>query len=98
MERIGDLLDHTARHLGLERELRQARAVGTWDAVVSEHAPAAAGSCRLVAVEGDTLVVDADAPIVAQELRLRSPELLAAMQTAPGGLRAREIRVRVRRV
>jgi predicted nucleic acid-binding Zn ribbon protein len=98
MERIGDLLDGTARQLGLERELRQARAAGTWDAVVSEHVPAASGACRLVAVEGDILVIDADAPIVAQELRLRGPEILAAMRAAPGGLPAREIQVRVRRV
>jgi len=98
MERVSDLLDGTARRLGLERELRQARAASTWDAIVSERTPAAAGACRLVAIEGDILVVDADAPIVAQELRLRAPELMAAMRAAPGGIPAREIRVRVRHV
>jgi predicted nucleic acid-binding Zn ribbon protein len=98
MERVGDLLDATARRLGLERELQQARAAGTWEAVVAELVPAAAGASRLVAVEGDILVVDADAPIVAQELRLRSPDLLAAMRAAPGGIPAREVRVRVVRV
>jgi hypothetical protein len=41
-------------------------------------------------------VVEADAPIVAQELRLRSPEILAALAGAPGGVSAREIRFRVR--
>jgi predicted nucleic acid-binding Zn ribbon protein len=98
MERVGDLLDGTARRLGLERELRLARATTTWAAIVSELVPPAAGSCRLVAVDGDILLVDADAPIVAQELRLRAPELMAAMRAAPGGLPVRDLRIRVRRV
>jgi hypothetical protein len=51
----------------------------------------------LIRLDGFALVVEADAPIVAQELRLRSPELLEALAAAPGGLRARELRVRVRR-
>ena len=58
MERVGDLLDATARRLGLERELRQARAAGTWEAIVAELVPAAAGASKLVSVEGDVLVVD----------------------------------------
>ena len=36
------------------------------------------------------------AAIVAQELRMRSPELLAALASAPGGVRATELRIRVR--
>lgn len=96
MERIGDLLPEAARHLGLEAELRVARATATWTAIVSERAPAATGACRLVAIDGRGLVVDADAPIVAQELRLRSTELLEAFSSAPGGFRATELRVRVR--
>jgi predicted nucleic acid-binding Zn ribbon protein len=97
MERVGDLLPETARHLGLDREYRLARAAGTWEALVGERAPAAAGACRLLAVEDGALIVEADAPIVAQELRLRAPELLASFAAAPGGSRADELRVRVRR-
>lgn len=96
MERIGDLLPEAARHLGLEAELRVARATATWTAIVGELAPAATGACRLVAIDGRGLIVDADAPIVAQELRLRSTELLAAFSAAPGGFKATELRVRVR--
>jgi predicted nucleic acid-binding Zn ribbon protein len=98
MERIGDLIPAAARRLGLEEELRLARAVATWDAIVGERVPAASGSCRLVRVEGRTLVVDADEPIVAQELRMRSPELLAAFRDAPGGTPVANLRVEVRRV
>ncbi len=98
MERIGDLLPETARRLGLEDELRLARSVATWAAIVAERVPPAAGRCRVVRLAGDALVVEADAPIVAQELRIRSSELLAAFGGAPGGTRATELRVQVRRV
>ncbi len=98
MQRIGDLLPAAARELGLEAELRTARATSTWDALVAERVPAATGACRLVAIEADALLVEADQPIVAQELRLRSGELLDAFRTAPGGFSAAGLRVRVRRV
>jgi predicted nucleic acid-binding Zn ribbon protein len=98
MERIGELIPEAARRLGLEDELRLARAGATWDALVAERVPPAAGACRLVKAEGGVLLVEADAPIVGQELRLRSPELLAAFRAAPGGFAARELRVVVRRV
>ena len=98
MERIGELIPEAARRLGLEDELRLARAGATWAALVAERVPPAAGACRLVKAEGGVLVVEADAPIVGQELRLRSPELLGAFRAAPGGFPARELRVLVRRV
>jgi Dna[CI] antecedent DciA-like protein len=97
MQRIGELIPEAARHLGLEDELRLARAIATFSAIVAERAPSASGACRLIRLDGFALVVEADAPIVAQELRLRSPELLDALAAAPGGLRAHELRVRVRR-
>jgi hypothetical protein len=97
MERIGDLIPEAARRLGLEDELRSARAITTFAAIVAERIPAASGVCRLVRIDDFALVVEADAPIVAQELRMRSPELLQAFGAAPGGVRARELRIRVRR-
>jgi Dna[CI] antecedent, DciA len=98
MERIGELIPEAARRLGLEDELRLARAGATWDALVAERVPPAVGACRLVKADGGLLVVEADAPIVGQELRLRSPELLAAFRAAPGGFLVGELRVLVRRV
>ena len=98
MERLGDLLPDTARRLGLDEEMRLLRAIQTWSALVAERVPAAAGSTRLVRIDGFALVVEADAPIVAQEIRMRSSELLAAFRAAPGGLTASELRVGVRRV
>ena len=98
MERIGDLIPDAARRLGLEDELRLARATSTWAALVAELVPPAAGATRLAAIVGPAIIVEADHPIVAQELRLRSSELLAAFAAAPGGVVCRELRVTVRRV
>jgi predicted nucleic acid-binding Zn ribbon protein len=92
-DRIGDLLPAAARRLGLEDQLRLARAIATWDALVAERVPPAVGACRLLALEPDTLVVEADEPIVAAELRMRAIELLAAFTAAPGGAPARFLRL-----
>ena len=97
MSRIGDLLPDAARGLGLEDELRLSRAMATFEAIVAERVPPAAGACRVVRLDGFALIVEADAPIVAQELRLRGPELLAALAAAPGGMGLRELRILVRR-
>src|SRR5205814_9492112 len=75
MSRIGDLIPEAAAALGLADELRRGRATATFDAIVAEMAPAAHCACRAIAVEGTTLLVEADAPIVAQELRLHALDL-----------------------
>jgi Dna[CI] antecedent, DciA len=94
-DRVGDLLPEAARRLGLEDELRLARAIATWDALIAERVPPAAGSCRLVRIEPDAIVVAADEPIVAAELRMRALELLDAFAAAPAGARARHLRLLV---
>lgn len=96
MSRIGDLIPAAAAQLGLADELRRARMAATFDALVAERAPAAHGACRAVRVDGPVLVVEADAPIVAQELRLRSITILSAFRSAPGGAEVTELRVTVR--
>ncbi len=97
MRRIGELIPDAARALGLEDELRLARAIATFEAVVAERIPAAAGGCRVIRIEGFAIDVEAEAPIVAQELRLRAGELLSAFTATPGGIGVRELRVHVRR-
>jgi hypothetical protein len=96
MTRIGDLLPDAARGLGLEDELRLSRAMATFEALVAERVPPAAGACRVIRLDGFALIVEADAPIVAQELRLRATELLSAFAASPAGIGARELRVHVR--
>jgi hypothetical protein len=80
MERLADLLPGTAREFGLEDQLDQARLASAWLATVAERIPAAAGACRLVDLSQGIATIEADEPIVAQELRLRSLELLAALR------------------
>ena len=92
-DRIGDLLAEAARGLGLEDELRLARAITTWDALVAERVPPAAGACRLVRLEPDAIIVATQEPIVAAELRMRASELLDAFAAAPGGRRAHFLRL-----
>jgi hypothetical protein len=89
MTRIGDLLPDAARGLGLEDELRLSRAMATFERIVAERVPAAAGACHVARIEGFA--------IIAQELRLRAPELMAAFAASPAGGGARELRVVVAR-
>jgi Dna[CI] antecedent, DciA len=97
MVRLGDLIPDAARSLGLDDELRLSRAMATFEALVAERVPAAAGACRVVRLEGFTVDVEADAPIVAQELRLRASELLSAFAASRGGVGVTDLRVHVRR-
>jgi hypothetical protein len=97
MRRIGDLLPDAARALGLEDELRLARAAAVFAAILSERVPGTAGSARLVRISGRAVIVEVDHPIVGQEIRLRSTELLEALAAAPGGVSADEIRTVGRR-
>ncbi len=96
MRRLGDLLPAAAASLGLEEELRLARAMTAWERIVSERVPPAAGETRLIAIRGDELLVSATSGAVAAELRLRAPTLLEALAAAPNGVRARELRIAVR--
>jgi Dna[CI] antecedent, DciA len=97
MARIGDLMPQAAARLGVADELRRARAAATFDAIVAELAPAAHGACRATGLDGGALLVEADAPIVAQELRLHAPQLAEAFRAAPAGGPVTELRITVRR-
>ena len=93
VRRVGDLLPALAQQLGLEEELRYSRAMATWQRLVEERVPGAAGSSRLLEMRPPLLVVSADDASIGQELRLRSAELLEAFAAAPGGQRLLELRV-----
>ena len=97
MSRIGQLMPEAASRLGLADELRRARLLATFDAIVAELAPAAHGACRALRIDGETLIVEADAAIVGQELLLHGEDLAAAFRRAPGGAQVRQLRVAVRR-
>ena len=94
--RIGDLLPGLATQLGLDEELRAARAMSSWQRIVEELVPAATGASRVLEVRPPVLIVAADDAPTGQELRLCSTELLDAFASAPGGQRLLELRVLVR--
>jgi hypothetical protein len=85
-----------ASALGIDNELRRARQMSAWQRIVEERVPPASGASTLLDVQPPVLVVSATSPIVAQELRLRQHDLLAAFAQAPDGARLIELRVVVR--
>lgn len=93
MRRLSDLLPEAAAALGIEDDLHRARVASAWQRTIAEHVPAAVGSCRVVGLEAGGLIVAADEPAVAQELRLRAPELVAALSRAPGVGNLRGVRI-----
>jgi predicted nucleic acid-binding Zn ribbon protein len=97
MERLGDLLPDAARELGLEDELELAAAISAWQQILRQRVPAAVGSSRLVGLAQGVATVEADQPIVAQELRLRAPELTAALRSAVRSP-VRQLRIAARHV
>ena len=96
IRRVGDLLPGIAERLGLEEELRFARAMSSWQRLVEEQVPLA-GTSRLLEIRPPTLVVSAHDAAAGQELRLRSAELLDAFASVPGGQQLLELRVVIRR-
>jgi hypothetical protein len=98
MKRVGDMLTDVAASLGIGGELRLARQMSAWQRLVEEHVPAATGATTLLGVNPPALLVSASSQAVAQELRLRQAELLAAFAQAPEGVRLLELRVSIRPV
>jgi hypothetical protein len=98
MRRVGDVLPSVAAELGIDAELRLARQMAAWQRIVEERVPAASGASSLLSLQPPALVVSAASPIVAQELRLRQADLLAAFAQAPDGQKVIELRVVMRPV
>lgn len=96
MRRIVDVLPGVASELGLQEQLALSRAMASWERLVAELVPAASGASHLLSIQPPAIVVSASMPIVAQELRLRARELLSCFASAPGGVRAVELRVVIR--
>jgi predicted nucleic acid-binding Zn ribbon protein len=76
MVRIGDALGEVASHLGAGRADVVGVVFGRWDDVVG---PAIAAHVRPVRVDGVTLVVSADHPAWATQLRHLAPDILARL-------------------
>jgi hypothetical protein len=94
--RVGDMLPAVAAEMGIEGELRLARQMAAWERLVEELLPAARGASQLLDVQPPALVASAANNTIAQELRLRQSELLAAFARLPDGAHVFELRVVVR--
>jgi hypothetical protein len=90
--RLGGGIGRVLGELGidLEASLRVSRA---FEAALG---PELAPHFELVDVRGRTLEVRADSPVSSQELKLRSPQVLARLAAALGADAPTEIRVRIR--
>lgn len=79
-------------HLPLVRDAGRESVIARWDDLL----PAALrGHAQPLRWNDTTLWVRVDAPVWAQEVLLAAPQILAAVNAAAGGPRARELRTKV---
>lgn len=96
MRRLSELLPDAVRGLGIGEELAAAGRSRSWESIVAQVVPAAAGACDLGAIRPPELVVHARDAATAQELRLHGSLLLAAFGPGPDGQPLTVLRVVVR--
>jgi hypothetical protein len=96
MRRLSDLLPDLASHLGIDGELQAATRARTWELLVAELVPHAAGACHLLETRPPLLIVSAPDAATAQELRLHATILLDAFAGGPPGEHLDQLRVVVR--
>lgn len=97
MRRLSELLPEVVAALGITDELATAGRERSWEAVIADLVPAAAGHCEVVSHRPPELVVRAADAATAQELRLHGSAILAAWPPDPAGVRPTELRVTVGR-
>ena len=92
--RLSDALGSVASHLGAGRPEIVRLVFGRWEDIVG---PAVAAHVRPVRVDGTTLVVSADHPAWATQLRHLAPEILTRLAAECGDCEAPErLQIRVR--
>ena len=91
-ERIGRLVPRVLEDLGLDAALRVVRIAERWVEVVG---PEIARHCQPVAIRNGTLEAAVDSSAWCQELRLQTPEILAALRRVFGDEAPIELRLRL---
>lgn len=89
MEGIGEILPRVVRRLGVQRQVRLARAQAAFSEACGGYLRS---HVRVVAVEGSVLVVACAHPAIAHQLQLESVALLEAVNRAVGGPAIRRMR------
>jgi predicted nucleic acid-binding Zn ribbon protein len=89
---LGDLVGQVLGDLGLDGVARAHQIGAVWEEAVGEQV---AAHCRPRGLRGDVLELEVDSPVWSQQLQLRKPELLAALEGALGSAAPRELRFQV---
>jgi predicted nucleic acid-binding Zn ribbon protein len=89
---VADVVGQVLGELGLDGVARAHQIGAIWEATVGAQV---AAHCRPLGLRGDVLEIQADSPVWSQQLQLRKPELLAALEQALGAEAPRELRFQV---
>ena len=89
---LGEIVDRVLGDLGLEGVARSHQIGACWEEAVGAQV---AAHCRPMGLRGEVLELEVDSPVWAQQLQLRKPELIAALQRLLGDRAPREFRFQV---
>ena len=90
--KVGDLIGRVLGDLGLEGIAKAHQIGAQWEAIVGAQV---AAHCRPLGVRGSVLELEVDSPVWSQQLQLRKPEILAALERVIGSEAPRELRFQV---
>jgi len=88
-EALGELVPRVLHDLGLGEPARVLQVVERWEEAVG---PEIAQHCRPTALRDGTLEASVDSSVWAQQLQLRTPEILAALRDVLGDTAPTQIR------
>lgn len=91
-ESLGRLVPRVLEDLGLEDAARIVRVAERWEEAVGAEI---ARHCQPTALRGGTLEARVDSSVWCQQLRLRSPEILAGLQRVFGAEAPTRLRLHV---
>ena len=89
---VGDLIGQVLGDLGLGGVAKAHQIGARWEEIVGAQV---AAHCRPLGLRGEVLEVGVDSPVWSQQLQLRKPELLAALERVLGSEAPRELRFQV---
>jgi predicted nucleic acid-binding Zn ribbon protein len=92
---VGQLISRVLEDLGYGAAVRVVRIAERWQEAVG---PEIARHCQPTALDGATLEATVDSSAWCQELRLRSPEILAALRRVLGDEAPADLRLRLGRL
>jgi len=82
MRPMSRAVDRLLRGLGIARDVARVEAIDVWGTAASKVLGPDAVTTRAVRIDGATLVVAVPDPGWASEIRLKAPELIAALRAA----------------